>query len=171
MLVSCQFLQRWGVEGSGKTVHIKYYFTFPITREFARLCRRANPLRSKWRETLFVQDATNNYTEHFPRGIALRSQLSHQLDASSRPRKNRVSGEVSARVASSGSPWEALCGDFRLVGAPRVRFRPVHRHYSPDSLRGNGSGQQVSHAHQVVGRAGEGKHPIHFQRSAMPHLA
>jgi len=102
---------------------------------------------------------------------SVKSNKNTTLYRSNRPRKNRVSGEVSARVASSGSPWEALCGDFRLVGAPRVRFRPVHRHYSPDSLRGNGSGQQVSHAHQVVGRAGEGKHPIHFQRSAMPHLA
>jgi hypothetical protein len=60
---------------------------------------------------------------------------------------------------------------FRAVGALVVRFRAVRRHYDPDSLRGNSSGHQVSHAHQVVGRTGEGKHPIHFQRAAMPHLA
>ena len=59
----------------------------------------------------------------------------------------------------------------RVVGVPRVRFRAVCRHYDPDSLRGNGSGHQVSHAHEIVGRTGEGKHPIHLQRSAMSHLA
>ena len=59
----------------------------------------------------------------------------------------------------------------RVVGVPRVRFRAVRRHYDPDSLRGNGSGHQVSHAHEIVGRTGEGKHPIHLQRSAVPHLA
>ena len=64
-----------------------------------------------------------------------------------------------------------FAGIFRVVGAPRVRFSAVRRHYGPDLLRGNSSGHQVSHAHQVVGRAGEGKHPIHLQRSAMPHLA
>ena len=64
-----------------------------------------------------------------------------------------------------------FAGIFRIVGAPRVRFRIVRRHYGPDSLRGNSSGHQVSHAHQIVGGAGEGKHPIDLQRSAMPHLA
>ena len=64
-----------------------------------------------------------------------------------------------------------FAGIFRVVGPPVVRFRAVRRHYDPDSLRGNSGGHQVSHAHQVVGRTGEGKHPIHFQRSAMPHLA
>ena len=64
-----------------------------------------------------------------------------------------------------------FAGIFGVVGARRVRFRVVRRHYDPDSLRGNSSGHQVSHAHQVVGGAGEGKHPIHLQRSAMPHLA
>lgn len=59
---------------------------------------------------------------------------------------------------------------FLIVDAPRVRFRAVRRHYDPDLLRGNSSGQ-VSHAHQIIGRTGEGKHPIHFQCSAMPHLA
>ena len=59
----------------------------------------------------------------------------------------------------------------RVAGAPRVRFGVVHRHYDPDSLRGNSSGHEISHAHQVVGGAGEGKHPIHLQRSAMPQLA
>ena len=53
--------------------------------------------------------------------------------------------------------------------ARRVHFRAVRRHYDPDFLRR--SGHQVSHAHQVISRTSEGKHPIHFQRSAMPHLA
>jgi hypothetical protein len=45
-----------------------------------------------------------------------------------------------------------------------VRFRAVRGHYDPDSLRGNSSGHQVSHAHEIVGGAREGKHPIHLQR-------
>ena len=41
----------------------------------------------------------------------------------------------------------------------------------PDLPRWNRGGQQVSHAHQIVGGASEGKHPVNFQSSAMPHLA
>jgi hypothetical protein len=37
--------------------------------------------------------------------------------------------------------------------------------------RWNLGGHQISHGHQVVGGAREGKHPIHFQLPAMPHLA
>ena len=64
-----------------------------------------------------------------------------------------------------------FAGIFRVIAATRVRFRAVRRHYGPDLLRWNSSGHQVSHAHQVVGRAREGEHPIHLQRSAMPYLA
>src|SRR2546423_2653906 len=31
--------------------------------------------------------------------------------------------------------------------------------------------RKVSHAHQVVGCAGEGEDPVHFAHSAMPHFA
>jgi len=58
-----------------------------------------------------------------------------------------------------------------LPSAPWGRFGAILRHYGPNLLRENGSGHQVSHAHQVVGCASEGKNPIHLQRSAMPHLA
>jgi hypothetical protein len=64
-----------------------------------------------------------------------------------------------------------FAGIVRVVGAPLVCFKAMHRHYDPDSLRGNSSGHQVSHAHEIVGRTGEGKYPIHLQRPAMPHLA
>ena len=47
----------------------------------------------------------------------------------------------------------------------------MQRHYGPDLLCRNRGGHQVSHTNQVVGRAREGKDPIYFQRSAMPHLA
>ena len=85
--------------------------------------------------------------------------------------KKCVQRAISPLVASFVSPERIFTGMCRVVGAPSVRFSTVRRHYDPDSLLGNRSGHQVSHAYQVVGRAGEGKHPIHFQRSAMPHLA
>src|SRR5579884_1426406 len=31
-------------------------------------------------------------------------------------------------------------------------------------------GRQISHAHQIVGRASEGKDPVHFAHPAMPNL-
>ena len=43
-------------------------------------------------------------------------------------------------------------------------------HFLGRALRGKRGSHQVSHAHQVVGRASERKDPIHLQRSAMPHL-
>src|SRR5438128_12358984 len=40
----------------------------------------------------------------------------------------------------------------------------------PDSRHRNCDGQ-VSHAHQSVGGAGEGKYPVHFVHTAMPNLS
>ena len=53
-------------------------------------------------------------------------------------------------------------GFFPLPNASCGRFGAVQRHYGADLLRWNRGGHQVSHAHQVVGRTSEGKHPIHF---------
>jgi len=46
---------------------------------------------------------------------------------------------------------------------------PNQTHVDPD-LHGRNCGRQVSHAHRVVGRAGEGKDPVHFANSAMPYF-
>src|SRR5712692_6232466 len=46
----------------------------------------------------------------------------------------------------------------------------LEAHGGPD-LRHRNCGGQVSHAHQIVGGAGEGKDPVHFAHSAMPNLA
>jgi hypothetical protein len=46
---------------------------------------------------------------------------------------------------------------------------PREIHVGPD-LRRRGRGSQVSHAHQIVGRASEGKDPVHFAHSTMPNL-
>src|SRR5438094_7497453 len=40
----------------------------------------------------------------------------------------------------------------------------------PDLRHRNCDGQ-VSHAHQIVGGAGEGKYPVHFVHPAMPNLS
>ena len=45
----------------------------------------------------------------------------------------------------------------------------LQTHVGPDLHRRN-CGGQVSHAHQIVGGAGEGKNPVHFADSAMPNL-
>ena len=58
-----------------------------------------------------------------------------------------------------------------LPGAREGRFRALRRHYGMDLLRPNGSGHQISHAHQIVGGACKRENPIHFQRAAMPHFA
>src|SRR6266849_3924568 len=41
----------------------------------------------------------------------------------------------------------------------------------PPDLHGRNCRRQISHAHQVVGRAGEGKDPVHFANSAMPYFS
>ena len=60
---------------------------------------------------------------------------------------------------------------FALPCAPDGHFSAVRRHHDPDLLRQNCAGHQVTHAHQVVGRAREGKDPIYLQRSPMTHFA
>ena len=45
----------------------------------------------------------------------------------------------------------------------------LETHFGPD-LHRRDCGAQVSHAHQIVGGAGEGKHPVHFVHPAMPNL-
>jgi hypothetical protein len=65
----------------------------------------------------------------------------------------------------------ALCAVFGAAERPIRGFRAVQRHYSPDLLRYNRGDHQVSHAHQIVGRARERKRQVHLQGSAMTHLA
>jgi hypothetical protein len=75
--------------------------------------------------------------------------------------------------------WFELFGSFRasasrffvLPSARKKRFSAVRRHHGPDLLPRNYAAHQVSHAHQVVGRAGKREDPIDFQRSAMPYFA
>ena len=43
-------------------------------------------------------------------------------------------------------------------------------HFGPDLHRRNW-GTQISHAHQVVSRAGQSQNPMHLAHAAMPHLA
>jgi hypothetical protein len=57
---------------------------------------------------------------------------------------------------------------FRAIDAPEYSFQ--HHSQGPDLLRQNCVTHEISHAHQVVGRAGEGEDPIHSQCSAMPYL-
>jgi hypothetical protein len=59
---------------------------------------------------------------------------------------------------------------FRIPSARKKRFGAVQRHDGPDLLRWNYAVHQIPHAHQVVGRAGEGEDPIDFQRSAMQNF-
>src|ERR1700690_1672045 len=58
-----------------------------------------------------------------------------------------------------------------LVEGLRRRFSTTERNYPPGLLCRNRPGHQVSHAPQVVGRASEGKQPVHHQGSAMTYLA
>ncbi len=51
------------------------------------------------------------------------------------------------------------------------RFNTTERHYAWNLLYRNSCGHKVSHAHQIVGRARERKHPVHLQGSAMTYLA
>jgi hypothetical protein len=60
---------------------------------------------------------------------------------------------------------------FSRCRGPRWAFSAFRRHHGPDLLRRNCRSHQVSHAHQVVGCAREGKDPIYLQGSAMTHFA
>src|SRR6266849_556412 len=42
-------------------------------------------------------------------------------------------------------------------------------HFSPNLCRRN-CGSQIPHAHQVIGRAGEGEDPVHLAHSTMAHF-
>jgi hypothetical protein len=46
---------------------------------------------------------------------------------------------------------------------------PLQTHFGPGLRRWNCRGQ-ISHAHQIVGCASEGKDPIHFADPAMAHF-
>ena len=62
------------------------------------------------------------------------------------------------------SDW--LISDVFLV--PESSSRRRRAHLGPDLPRWND--RQVSHAHQIVGRASEGKDPVHFADPTMAHL-
>src|SRR5581483_4788743 len=51
-----------------------------------------------------------------------------------------------------------------------VYFMPHETHVGLDLHRRN-CRRQVSQAHQIVGRAGQGEDPVHFADTAMPNLA
>src|SRR2546429_757931 len=61
----------------------------------------------------------------------------------------------------------------RLISGVCELFRsnsmPCRTHVDLDLQRWDC--RKVSHAHQVVGCAGEGEDPVHFAHSAMPHFA
>src|SRR3989440_6309505 len=61
----------------------------------------------------------------------------------------------------------------RLISGVCKLFRsnsmPCRTHVDLDLQRWDC--REVSHAHQVVGCAGEGEDPVHFAHSAMPHFA
>src|SRR5208282_6118468 len=54
--------------------------------------------------------------------------------------------------------------------APSAIFLRCKTHFGLDLHRGN-CGREVSHAHQIVGRAGEREDPIHLANSTVPQLA
>src|SRR5579863_9663711 len=62
-----------------------------------------------------------------------------------------------------------------VVSAPRQRqmrcYCVVRRHYSPNLQLRNWFCQQIPHADQVVGSAGQAEDPIDLQGSAMSYLA
>ena len=59
---------------------------------------------------------------------------------------------------------------FGVLSIPESHSRLFQTHVGTDLHRRNRSGQ-VTHTHQIVGRAGEGKNPVHLAHSAMPNLA
>src|SRR5262252_4654917 len=50
-----------------------------------------------------------------------------------------------------------------------LRSMRLEAHVGPDLHRRNRG--QISHAHQIVGGAGESENPVHFANSAMPNLS
>jgi hypothetical protein len=59
------------------------------------------------------------------------------------------------------------------ISSVLVAFGPYsmgqEAHVGPDLPHRNGG--QISHAHRVVGGAGESEDPVHFANSAMPNLS
>jgi len=51
-----------------------------------------------------------------------------------------------------------------------LRFLAWRTHVGPGYTSATAA-SQISHAHQIVGRAGEGENPRHFAHSAVPHFA
>jgi len=89
----------------------------------------------------------------------------------SRPLKNCVERPIGCPRRLVLFSFERSFALFFSWSASSCAFqRPVQTH-DPESLRWNCGGHQVSHAHQVVDRTSEGKHLVHLQRSATPHLA
>src|ERR1700722_19860932 len=54
--------------------------------------------------------------------------------------------------------------------APQRYLLRCEAHFGLDLHRRN-CGREVSHAHQIVGRAGEGEDPVHLANSPVPQLA
>jgi hypothetical protein len=59
--------------------------------------------------------------------------------------------------------------DFRCFCASASNSMLLETHVGSD-LRHRNCGRQVSHAHQIVGGAGQGKYPVHFAHPAMSNL-
>jgi hypothetical protein len=59
---------------------------------------------------------------------------------------------------------------FDVSSIPASHSRLSQPHIGTDLHRRNGGGQ-VTHTHQIVGCAGEGKNPVHLAYSTMPNLA
>src|ERR1700745_4478486 len=61
----------------------------------------------------------------------------------------------------------------RLITVVGWAFQSNHMlhetHFHPN-LPSENCSAQISHAHQIVDRAGEGKQPVHFAHSTMSHL-
>src|SRR5215470_8637987 len=64
-------------------------------------------------------------------------------------------------------PEESILSTFLT---PSAIFLRCGTHFGLDLHRRN-CGREVAHAHQIVGRAGEGEDPIHLADSTMPQLA
>src|SRR6266849_3989896 len=56
-----------------------------------------------------------------------------------------------------------------FLATSRSNFMLRGTHFAPHLRRWN-CGCQIPHAHQVVGRTGEGEDPVHFAHSAMAHF-
>jgi hypothetical protein len=78
-----------------------------------------------------------------------------------------ICARFSLCFSSSAMPNDLI---FCVLAVPESSSRLCRTHCGLDLHRRNG-GVQVAHAHQVVGRAGEGKDPIHSAHATMAKLA